>query len=65
LELLVRLLLVNLTPAALLRTTITVDFVLGKTGNRIAVALELTILISLRKRVSNPTSRKAVAAARL
>jgi hypothetical protein len=49
----------------LLRTTITVDFVLGKTGNRIAVALELTILISLRKRVWNPTSRKAVAAARL
>jgi hypothetical protein len=49
----------------LLRTTITVDFVLGKTGNRIAVALERTVSNSPLKRVSNGRSRKAVAAARL
>jgi hypothetical protein len=47
------------------RITITVDFVLGKTGNRIAVALELTNSNSRPKRVFNVSARKAVAAARL
>jgi hypothetical protein len=49
----------------LLRTTITVDFVLGKTGNRIAVALETDHLDLASQARSNVSSRKAVAAARL
>jgi hypothetical protein len=49
----------------LLRTTITVDFVLGKTGNRIAVVLERTISNLLHKLASTARSGKAVAAARL